>query len=63
MIYVDNVKVFCPESSTMNDLKVFLSKHYKLCDLGEIEWYLKMEINQADGVINLTQIKYINNLL
>ena len=62
-VYVDDVKVFCPESSTIDDLKVFLSKHYKLRDLGEVEWYLGMEINRTDGVIILTQTKYINDLL
>ena len=62
-VYVDDVQVFCPESSTIDDLKVFLSKHYKLRDLGEVEWYLGMEINRADGVMILTQTKYINDLL
>lgn len=62
-VYVDDVKVFCPKSSTIDDLKVFLSKHYKLRDLGEVKWYLGMEINRADGVIILTQTKYINDLL
>lgn len=62
-VYVDDVKVFCPESSIIDDLKVFLNKRYKLRDLGEVEWYLGMEINRADGVIILAQTKYIYDLL
>ena len=62
-VYVDNVKVFCPESSIINKLKVYHSKNYKLRDLGEVEWYLGMKINRTDSVIIFTQTKYINNLL
>ncbi len=61
-VYVDNVKAFCPESSTIDDFKVFLSKYYKVRNLGEVEWYLRMEINWADGVMILTQTKYINDI-
>lgn len=63
IVYIDNIKGFYPKSSTINNLIVFLNKHYKLCDLGEVEWYLGMKINRADRVIILTQIKYINTLL
>lgn len=36
-VYVDDVQVFCPESSTIDDLKVFFSKYYKLRDLEKVE--------------------------
>ena len=62
-VYVKNVKVFCPESSIFDDLKVFFSKYYKLCDLKKVEWYLEIEINRTNNIIILTQIKYINNLI
>lgn len=63
MVYIDDVKVFCSEFSTIVDLKVFFSNDYKLCNLGKVEWYLGIEINWADRVIILIQIKYINDLL
>lgn len=62
-IYIDNIKVFYFESSTIDDLKVFLTKYCKLHDLGKIEWYLKIKINQADEVIIFNQTKYIKDFL
>lgn len=39
-----------PNLSISDDLKVFLTKRYKLPDMGEVEWYLDMEFNRADEV-------------
>lgn len=36
-VYIDNIEVFYPEYSAINDLKVFLTKHYKLHDLRKVK--------------------------
>ena len=37
MVYIDNIKVFCPKSFNINDLKVLLSKYYNLCNLKKVD--------------------------
>ena len=63
-VYVDDIKAFAPTDAIINDLSTFISKKYELTDLGDLKWYLGMEINRlTDGFIILTQTKYIRDLL
>lgn len=63
MVYVDKVKLFCLKASTIDELKVFFTKYYKLCNIAKVELYLEIEINGADRLIIFNQTKYMNNLL
>lgn len=52
-----------PNLSIIDELEVFLTKRYKLPDLGEVEWYLGLELNRADGERLFSPKKSIRDLL
>lgn len=63
-VYVDDIKAYAPTDAIIDKLGAFISKKYKLTDLGDLKWYLGMEINRLkDDSIVLTQTKYIRDLL
>ena len=63
-VYVDDIKVFCPDDATILLLKEHLQSKYKLKDIGDVTWYLGMEISRLkDGSLLLSQKKYIRDLL
>lgn len=43
-IYVDDIKVFAPTDAVIDKLSIFLSQKYELIDIGDLKWYLGMEI-------------------
>ena len=62
--YVDNIKAFPPTDAIIDHFSPFVSSKYELTDIGDLKWYLGMEINRLqDGSIVLTQMKYIQDLL
>lgn len=63
-IYVDDIKVFAPTDDVIDKLSSFISQKYELTDIGDLKWYLGMEINRLeDDSVVLTQTKYIRDLL
>lgn len=63
-IYVDDIKAFSPIKEEIDRFYKELSAKYKAKDLGEVNFYVGMEINRLhDGSILLTQRKYIKDLL
>ena len=45
-IYVDDIKAFCLDNATILTLKTHLQSKYKLKDIGDVTWYLRMEISR-----------------
>ena len=63
-VYVDDIKAFCPDDTTILTLKKHLQSKYQLKDIGDVTWYLGMEIGRLkDGSLLLSQRKYIRDLL
>lgn len=63
-VYVDDIKAFCLDDATILTLKEHLQSIYKLKDIGDVSWYLGMEISRLeDGSLLLSQRKYIRDLL
>lgn len=63
-IYVNDIKAFSPNMAEIDRFYEELSAKYEAKDLGEVKFYLGMEINRLhDGSILLTQRKYIKDLL
>ena len=63
-IYVDDIKAFAPTDRIIDNLSSFISQKYELTDIGDLKWYLGMEINRLENnSILLTQEKYIHDLL
>ena len=64
-IHVDNSMLVRDTKETMTEIKVELSSKYKMADLGEIHWLLriKIECNMEACILALLQAAYIETLL
>ena len=63
-VYVDDNKAFARADATIDDLSTFISKKYELTDLGDLKWYLGMEINGLlDGSLFLNRLNTSRDLL
>ena len=62
-LYVDDFKVYCLYNATTEWFKTEFAKVYKIKDLGVASNYLGMEIEQTDGMIKVTQKRYIKYML
>ena len=65
LCYVDDLLVFGPDISKINNLyKSKLSKDLKITDLGEIKQFLGIEItrNRKERRLELSQLKYLENI-
>ena len=63
-VYVDDIKAFCADDATILTLKRHLQSKYKLKDIGDVTWYLGIEISRLkNGLLLLSQRKYIHDLL
>ncbi|GMF32064.1 unnamed protein product [Phytophthora fragariaefolia] len=65
VVYVDDLTIMSRNTSLINRLKVELSKRFKLKDLGDIHYILKMEVrrNRDQRVMMISQRKYIAELI
>ena len=63
-VYVDDIRAFYADDATILTLKRHLQSKYKLKDIRDVTWYLRMEIScLKNGSLLLSQRKYIHNLL
>jgi len=64
-IYVDDKLIFSKNVDTIKHLKLQLSEHFEITDLGEARWILGMEVvrNCQQGIISLSQRRYIETIL
>ena len=64
LVYVDDLLVFTPKSSLVRRKKEVAS-HYEMRDLGEVRWFLAMEIthDRATQTISIDQCQYIWSIL
>ncbi|GMF23042.1 unnamed protein product [Phytophthora fragariaefolia] len=64
-VYVDDLTIMSRSMSLINRLKAELSKRFKMKDLGDIHYILKMEVyrNRDQRVMMISQRKYIAELI
>jgi len=64
-IYVDDKLIFSKNLNAIKCLKLQLSEHFEITDLGEARWILGMEVvrNRQQGIISLSQRRYIEMIL
>ena len=62
-LYVDNMLVFDKLLKDVEAIKKFLSKEFKVKDLGEAKYILGIRIRREEGKIILDQLNYIQNFL
>ena len=47
LIYVDDILVASNDSQAVEDLKLFLDKHFKLKDPGNLKYFLGLEVARS----------------
>jgi hypothetical protein len=63
LIYVDGIIVVSSSNEAVVALLQDLQKEFALKDLGILNYFLGIEVNQVAGGILLSQTKYANDLL
>jgi len=64
-IYVDDKLIFSKNLDAIKHLKLQLSEHFEITDLGEACWILGMEVvhDRQQGIISLSQRHYVKTIL
>jgi len=63
VVYVDDIVITGSDSSGMASLKVFLHSHFSTKDLGNLKYFLGIEVMRSKKGIFLSQRKYVLDLL
>ncbi|KAF0702658.1 hypothetical protein AaE_015796 [Aphanomyces astaci] len=65
VVYVDDLTIVSRNAQLVKNLQVELNKRFKMQDLGDLHYILKMEVkrNRVDKTMSLSQTKYIHDLL
>lgn len=63
LLYVDDIVLTSNNDVFISDLIATLSDHFKMKDLGSLSFFLGITISRANGVLRLSQSKYILELL
>uniref|UniRef100_A0A2N9IJP3 Reverse transcriptase Ty1/copia-type domain-containing protein n=1 Tax=Fagus sylvatica TaxID=28930 RepID=A0A2N9IJP3_FAGSY len=58
LVYVDDILITSNNLEAINQLKVFLDRQFKLKDLGNLRYFLGLEVARSNTGIALCQIKY-----
>jgi hypothetical protein len=62
-LYVDDLIIIGNASHLIEDIKIQLSQMFEMKDLGEIHYFLGLEIWREDGKTMVTQSKYTREIL
>ena len=63
LVYVDDILIASDNKQAMDELKVLLDQQFKLKDLGDLKFFLGLEMARTASGISLCQRKYILDLL
>ena len=63
LVYVDNVLIASSDQKGVEDFKVLLDQKFKLKDLGELRYFLGLEVARTNKGISLCQRKYALEIL
>ncbi|KAK8653946.1 hypothetical protein V6N13_127927 [Hibiscus sabdariffa] len=62
-VYVDDIVVTSPSEYAISNIKDFLHQTFQIKDLGNLKYFLGLEVARSSKGINLCQRKYILELL
>ena len=63
LIYVDDVLVASNNKDQIEEFKLLLDQRFKLKDLGDLRYFLRLEVARSDQGIALCQRKYVLEVL
>lgn len=63
IVYVDDIIVTGDCEEEIRSLKVFLAQEFEIKDLGNLKYFLGMEVARSKKGISISQRKYVLDLL
>lgn len=63
LVYVDDCLISSPSADLISDLKGFLDKKFTIKDLGDVKYFLGIEVARTAAGIFLTQHKFIMDII
>ncbi len=65
MVYVDDLILVCNNQNKLLQIKEELSQKFEMKDLGELHFFLGMEVerNRDEKLLRINQIKYLKEIL
>lgn len=65
LLYVDDTLIFCSDIKVINAVKQLLAKKFEMTDVGPVNSFLGMHIEQdmPNGTITMNQSQYLENVL
>lgn len=63
IVYVDDIVIMGDDDEQVNQLKKLLAKEFEVKDLGQLKYFLGMEIARTKNGISVSQRKYTLDLL
>lgn len=63
LVYVDDLLIAGNSTTNIDELKIFLSKSFHMKDLGDVRYFLGLEIDRSSAGFFISQKKYTMDLL
>ncbi|KAL4023389.1 hypothetical protein IC575_017141 [Cucumis melo] len=63
LLYVDDMIITGDNPHAISDLQCYLGKHFEMKDLGNLSYFLGLEISSSPSGYSLSQAKYASDLL
>ena len=63
IVYVDDIVLTCDDMEGMQELKKYLAKEFEIKDLGNLKFFLGIEVARSKHGIFISQRKYVLDLL